>query len=130
MKNNIRALREEQGWSQEKLAKAAGTSAPQINRLEKSQRRLTQEWMMKIAGALGCHPSDLLPAHPANDKTGEAPRRFLREEERGLAATVPVLGKPGAGRDSIIIDADEEAGRALQHPSQAGARHAFAIYAR
>jgi transcriptional regulator with XRE-family HTH domain len=60
-KNNIKWLREEAGLSQEKLAILANTTSQQIGRLEKSQRRLTQEWMQTLAKALGCHPSDLLP---------------------------------------------------------------------
>ena len=43
--NNIRELREKRGFSMKKLADHVGTSAPQIQRLELGQRRLTVEWM-------------------------------------------------------------------------------------
>jgi phage repressor protein C with HTH and peptisase S24 domain len=130
VKNNIKKLREELGWSQEKLARAAGTSGPQINRLEKSQRRLTQEWMMKLADALGCHPSDLLPPY-ANDekKSAETPRRLFLRDSAG-AETVPVLGQDGSKAGALVINEKEEVGRVAAHPQQAGVRRAFAFYTR
>lgn len=129
MKNNIKKFREELGWSQERLAHEAGTSGPQINRLEKSQRRLTQEWMMKIADALGCHPSDLLPAHGEAEKPDPPRRAFLREPGAG-AEIVPVRGHPGKARDAVVIDHAEPMGQVPAHPAQFGARQAFAFYAR
>lgn len=42
------------------LAIAAGTSQQQIDRLEKSRRRLTVEWMEKLSRALQCDVADLI----------------------------------------------------------------------
>jgi transcriptional regulator with XRE-family HTH domain len=130
VKNNIKKLREELGWSQEKLARAVGTSGPQINRLEKSQRRLTQEWMIRLADALGCHPSDLLPPYASDEKKNNevtARRVFLRDS---AVETVPVLGQEGSKLGAIVINEKEEAGRVSAHPQQAGVRRAFAFYTR
>jgi transcriptional regulator with XRE-family HTH domain len=60
MRNNILKLRNERGLSQQKLADLVGTSGPQINRLEKGERRLSQDWMVKLAKALGVAPADLI----------------------------------------------------------------------
>ena len=44
----------------EALAQLAGTTASQINKLEKRQRRLTEDWLVKLAQALHCNPEDLI----------------------------------------------------------------------
>lgn len=44
----------------EALAQLAGTTASQINKLEKRQRRLTEDWLVKLSQALQCNPEDLL----------------------------------------------------------------------
>jgi transcriptional regulator with XRE-family HTH domain len=46
------------------LADRVGTSAPQINKLEKGERRMTVDWMTRLAPALGIEPKDLLPTEP------------------------------------------------------------------
>jgi transcriptional regulator with XRE-family HTH domain len=60
MTNRIREFREAKGLSQQALAERIGTSQPQMDRLEKGQRRLTQDWMLRIARELGCRPADIL----------------------------------------------------------------------
>lgn len=54
--NNIAALREAKGWKRPQLAKLMGTSTQQVERLEKSQRRLTQDWIERAAAALDVEP--------------------------------------------------------------------------
>ena len=44
----------------EALAQLAGTSASQINKLEKRQRRLTDDWLVKLSQALQCDPGNLI----------------------------------------------------------------------
>lgn len=61
MPNRIKELRIAKGLSQDALAELANTSQPQIDRLEKGQRNLTQTWMTRIAKALGVRPAELLP---------------------------------------------------------------------
>ncbi len=60
MKNRIREYREKKGWSQQKLADAVGTSQPQIDRLEKNQRRVSDFWLEKIANTLHVPPIALM----------------------------------------------------------------------
>lgn len=58
--STLRALRQAAGLSQEKLAELAGTSQPQINKLETGQRKLTVDWAVKLAPPLGVEPTALL----------------------------------------------------------------------
>lgn len=60
--SNLRALRENRGLSQQQLAEKVvpPTSQPQIDRLEKSQRKLTKEWAVRLSRALECHWLELM----------------------------------------------------------------------
>ncbi|MEV8518547.1 helix-turn-helix transcriptional regulator [Dyella marensis] len=60
MNNRIRHIRELNGLSLEDLARAAGTTNQQVSLLETGKRRLTVEWLFKLAGALDCHPWSLV----------------------------------------------------------------------
>ncbi|MEK9755395.1 MAG: helix-turn-helix transcriptional regulator [Rhodospirillaceae bacterium] len=59
MANGIKTLRTNLGWSQEELARRVGTSNQMISLLERGRRRLTVEWLDRLAGALGCMPTDI-----------------------------------------------------------------------
>lgn len=100
-KNRIAHFRELRGWSQEELARAIGTTNQQIGRLENGQRKLTVDWMNRLAPALGCLPSDLLE---------DAPPRLI-----------PVVGYVGAGAEIFSID-DHLQGAGLEEiePPHAG----------
>lgn len=63
--NRIRELRHARGMTTVELADCSGTSNQQIGRLERGERRLTQDWMERLGAALGCAPWELLPAAPA-----------------------------------------------------------------
>lgn len=61
MKNRIKELRERQGMTLATLAKLSGTNDPStIHKLETGQRRLTDKWIERISGALGCSPAELI----------------------------------------------------------------------
>lgn len=60
----IYELRKARGMTLAQLAEKTGSTAQQIGRLEKGERRLTTEWMEKIAHALEVLPEDLMsPNH-------------------------------------------------------------------
>ncbi len=63
MGNRIAELREKKKLSQEELAELVGTSGQQIGRLEKGTRKLTTEWMDRLAPALGVRARDLMGDH-------------------------------------------------------------------
>ena len=58
--NRIEEWRNARGMRQEDLAEKLGTSAAQIGKLERRERRLTTGWMMRLAEALEVYPTDLL----------------------------------------------------------------------
>jgi transcriptional regulator with XRE-family HTH domain len=59
---NIKRLREERGWSRPQLGLRVSppTSGQQIEKLEKGDRRMTCDWVERIANALGIDPAELL----------------------------------------------------------------------
>lgn len=59
------------------LAESAETSPPQIARLENGERKLTQEWLERLASALQCLPAELLPIHMYRPYLSEAEQRIL-----------------------------------------------------
>ena len=64
MQNRILELRKDRGLTLAQLAEKTASTPQQIGRLEKGERRLTTDWMEKIAHALGVLPEDLMtPNH-------------------------------------------------------------------
>jgi transcriptional regulator with XRE-family HTH domain len=53
----IRSLREEKGWSQEKLALDAGMGTSHVSRIERGERRLPTSRLESLASALGTSPA-------------------------------------------------------------------------
>ncbi|MCP5362116.1 MAG: helix-turn-helix transcriptional regulator [Hyphomicrobiales bacterium] len=58
--NRIRELRRSKGWTLNELAAATGTSGDQISKLERGARRLSLDWMERLANVLGCTPAALI----------------------------------------------------------------------
>ncbi|HAU28580.1 MAG TPA: transcriptional regulator [Rhodospirillaceae bacterium] len=59
--NRIREWRERCGLSMQALADRASTGKSQIDKLERGDRRLTMDWMVRLSVALDCAPAELLP---------------------------------------------------------------------
>lgn len=59
MKNRIKILRKERGFTLDALADLIGTSATQVQRLETGERRLNVDWIEKISKALEVLPADI-----------------------------------------------------------------------
>lgn len=57
---NLRELRETKGLTQAELARLVGTSQPQIQRLENSQRTLTKKWAQRLSPHLGVDARNLM----------------------------------------------------------------------
>ncbi|MBX4335664.1 helix-turn-helix domain-containing protein [Bartonella raoultii] len=58
--NNLKFFRQKIGLTSKQLAELAGTSQPQIFRLENGQRKLTKEWAVRLAPHLEVTPKQLL----------------------------------------------------------------------
>ncbi|NDF12330.1 MAG: XRE family transcriptional regulator [Proteobacteria bacterium] len=61
MQNRIKILRKKRGLTMQQLADLVQTTQQQIDRLEKSRRRLTVDWLEKLSLALDCEMVELLP---------------------------------------------------------------------
>ncbi|WP_103728909.1 LexA family transcriptional regulator [Novosphingobium sp. HII-3] len=81
--NRVRALRAERGWSLAELAERAGTTASQIMKLEKSQRRLDLNWIERLACAFEISSTELMSGQEENLPTNP----FL----------IPLVGEIAAG---------------------------------
>jgi transcriptional regulator with XRE-family HTH domain len=101
MPNRIKELREKAGMTLQQVADASGTSLQQIHKLENAERRLTDEWMRRIAAALGVHPAALLiefsqGQHGRNETVDEvllleAWRLFTLAERREVADIITAI---------------------------------------
>ena len=105
----LKEMRQRRGLSMEALAQLAGTTASQINKLEKRQRRLTDDWLVKLSRALQCNPEDLIDATAKH-----LPRRLERAAEHVLLpeCTLSAIDQdgPAAGvghfRDHTVFRVD------------------------
>ena len=136
----LRRYRQRAGLTLEALASLTGTSAAQISKLEKGERRLTVDWMARLAPALGVEIQDLLPV--PNPAAGPAPGlppigTPFPGGEAALAPTPPAIGP----RDLIPVRSAGRGGNEQEMylqdgpidyirrpPSLAHVRDAYAIY--
>ncbi|WP_112309325.1 helix-turn-helix domain-containing protein [Pseudogemmobacter bohemicus] len=81
MKNRISEIRKARGLTLVEVAKRANTSNQQISHLERGRRKLSYEWMERLATALSCHPLDLLPDRPTDVRSTMS---RLSPKEQGL----------------------------------------------
>jgi phage repressor protein C with HTH and peptisase S24 domain len=141
MPNRIREFRQRAGLSMQALADLAGTSAPQINKLEKGERRLTVDWMVRIGRALGVDPKELMIIEPEG---GTLPMTAGRGPGPGgipapLGAVpidlgrpdLPVLGRAQGGPTGVLmIPVEQQAVDWTYRPPQLrGVSDAFAVFA-
>lgn len=104
----MKSLREKKKITQPQLAKLAGTSQPQILRLENGERKMTKEWAEKIAPHLGITPQELLFSEPITgdieivgmvgaDTEGE---RIYGHGQNGIGWIEPV---PGSTEKTVAV---------------------------
>lgn len=93
MLNQIRKYRRAAGLTLEELGDRMGVSTSQIVKLERGERRLTLEWMERLAKALGVRPTDLIGS-----------------------STVPFIGWLRASGEVDLYGEDEEAGYSTDTP--------------
>lgn len=91
MENRISQLRRAQGLTLQQLADRVGTTNQQISHLEKGRRKLTIDWIERLAAALACQPFEILSA-PLRGITSSG--EMLTERERDLIAVFRKLDTP------------------------------------
>lgn len=98
--NRIREYRTALGWSMQKLAEASGTTKSQIDKLEKGARRLTVDWMVRLAKSLGCDPRDLMARLPGQNFDAVQ----FGEGRPGPNGLIPVRGAArGGGKQEMFL---------------------------
>nr|WP_295830581.1 LexA family transcriptional regulator [uncultured Azospirillum sp.] len=132
----MRELRQAAGLSQEKLAELAGTSQPQINKLETGQRKMTVDWAVKLAHPLGVEPALLLgldvpAALPAARPSRPALAPLLRTAsvpQAQAAASMPVRAAARGGVDQEMFLEDGPIDWITRPDYLKNARDPYAMY--
>ncbi len=62
MENQLRIARKARRLTQQQLAERADTTLQQISRLERGERRMTLDWVRRLARAMGCTEAEVLGA--------------------------------------------------------------------
>jgi phage repressor protein C with HTH and peptisase S24 domain len=141
--NRIREFRARAQLSMQALAERAGTSAPQINKLEKGERKLTVDWMIRLGRALGVDPKELMVIEPApvalTDGGGAGTARRLYDLPAGLTASavefgppdLPILGRAQGGPSGVLMIPTEQrpVDWTYRPPQLRGVGDAFAVFA-
>jgi transcriptional regulator with XRE-family HTH domain len=81
--NRIKELRKKNKLTMQALADKVGTTASQINKLEKGERRLTADWMYRLADAFEVAPVDIFPRGK-----NEAKKQTEEQQEADFEALV------------------------------------------
>ncbi len=112
MDNTIKSFRVAKGMTMQNLAEKTGTTASQINKLEKGERRLTADWMRRLAVALECSPLDLLKIDD-EDKA----RHHAKTPQSGpkLGHLQPVFHIHPAKPSEVVRDGAKEQDRLDEH---------------
>lgn len=94
----VRKLRLARGWSLQHLADRAGTSKPQVDKLERGTRRLTEDWAAKLAAAFGVAAADILSGEPRPSPVRPTARIHLPDDaDTVVSKRQPYLDtEPGA----------------------------------
>jgi len=71
--DRIRKLREDRGWTQEKLASEAGISKGFLSDVESSNRNISSEYVLRIANALGASLDFILRGEPGTREVEREP---------------------------------------------------------
>lgn len=136
MKNRIKELRRGQGLTLQRLADRIGTTPQQIHRLERGDRRLTTEWMERVASGLGIHPTELIAdetdlamrSGAGSPAASSDPGMRVRESPVHGDIDLPVFGTARGGSEALLLNDGEVVERVTRPSLLAGATQAYAVY--
>lgn len=144
--NMIKVLREKLNLSQAELAERAGTSQPQIKRLESGERKLTKEWAERLAIPLQSTAEQILfgnetlddrQSGPSNVNPNQAtpqiviqhdlPNAIIQGKVEGLGRKIPVFGQAVGGLDGEFLMNGTVLYEVMAPPSISHIRGAYAV---
>ncbi len=67
----LKKIRDESGLTQEEFAKALNVSTVLISMVETGQKKVSKNFILKIADRLGVHPSSIVPFLFADETNGQ-----------------------------------------------------------
>jgi phage repressor protein C with HTH and peptisase S24 domain len=121
------------------LADLVGTTRQQIHKLESGDRRLSIDWLLKLAPALGVEPKDLLPSEQAPSFGGLAEPSHGIPRARGIRPdrqadrpdprdVIPIRSAGRGGDGQTMFLGDGPIGFTRRPSSLQEVRDAYAIY--
>lgn len=145
----LRHFRTKAGLSQQALATAAGTSQPQIKRLEAGERTLSKKWAEQLAPHLGVSaetlmfppsvidetPATATPAEASGSAPGMQPNAILPEEPAQVDTSafkgprnVPVYGTGSGGDGGDFSFNGQLIDHAPRPPGIASRKDVYVVY--
>ncbi len=86
--NRLRELRRAAGLTQAELAERINVTQPQITNLEMGKRKITADYMGRLAGALHCEPSDIISEPAPQERLADfATRLYTARKASGFVNT-------------------------------------------
>lgn len=97
--NKLAAWREKRGFTQEKLADEVGCSPASVGHWETGRSRLTDKWLLKLAGVLKTRAGYILETDPADvDADVLEIWADIPEDQRPRAMAILQAFKTGTGQ--------------------------------
>lgn len=106
----IATVREVRGWKRPELARRMGTTPQQLERLEKGQRRISEEWLNRAAQALEVSPAELLQDGEVSLSPSQNAQPFKYEGPSLLRVpeSLPIYGTALGAEKIVDSDAIEQ----------------------
>jgi phage repressor protein C with HTH and peptisase S24 domain len=114
------------GYSLQTLADKVGTTKSQIDKLEKGERRLTVDWLQRLANALGVEPAHLFH-EDGGSPPPVAPALPSLPEAKPTVEPLLLYGRP-RGLEDALHDMHVATGSMERPPWLQGASDAYAVY--
>ena len=128
---NIRALREAQNLTLDRIAASMGTTKATVSKLERGEQQLTTFWLSKFASALGVSVTDLISQEPPpiTENTSTRPNAIITNQVTAESTrTIPVYGQAIGGDDGNFIFNGNHIADVPAPPFLRDVRDAYAVY--